>query len=110
MDFKEGDRVRIVSRAVVESDELTQMYYSHMGGLVGTVGNVYSKKEISVNIDLDALQGVTADVHTIATKRMRDTFKKNSSEEQKKSLTKEELAFTPNYVLLVAAADLEKIK
>lgn len=109
MALKEGDRVKIKTRKVTEEDTLSQMYYEHMQGLTGTVANYYSKNEVSINIDFDSLGKIPEDVHSVATKRMRKSFRKNSSEEQRKALTKEEIAFTPHYVLLVAESDLEKI-
>jgi len=40
---------------------------------------------------------------------MRDKFLANVSEEQKKQLSKEELEFGANYVVLVQKSDLEPI-
>jgi hypothetical protein len=106
--WKEGDRVRVVVRKVTEEDRKKNRYFDHMAGLVGSVQNVYSDTEIAVKIDTETLSDVTADVHKTATQRMRDKFVNSISEEQKKSLTKEELEFGAHYVLLVQAADLEK--
>jgi hypothetical protein len=106
--LKEGDRVQVVSRPVTEEDRKTNRYFQHMAGLVGTVGNVYDSGEVGVNVDLSAIGSVTKDVHTIATDRMRTKFSENATEEQRKSLTKEEMEFTPHYVLLVNAKDLVK--
>ncbi|MEA2554173.1 MAG: hypothetical protein QOJ65_2349, partial [Fimbriimonadaceae bacterium] len=83
--------------------------YEHMAGLVGTVENVYGKEEIAVKIDIDSLSDTTQKVHKEATKRMRDKFLANISEEQKKQLTAEELNFEANYVLLLTSNDLEKV-
>jgi hypothetical protein len=80
-----------------------------MAGLVGTVENVYGKEEIAVKIDIDSLSDTTQKVHKEATKRMRDKFLANISEEQKKQLTAEELNFEANYVLLLTSNDLEKV-
>lgn len=107
--WKDGDRVRIVRRAVTEDDRKTNRYYEHMAGLVGTVQNVYSDTEIAVKIDPDCMSKITADVQKEATSRMREKFLANVSEEQKKQLTKEELEFDAHYVQLVQSSDLEKI-
>ncbi len=107
--WKEGQRVRVVAREVTEKDREENRYFAHMGGLTGIVQNVYSEEEIAVKMDLDSLTSVSADVHKTATERMRDQFVGSISEEQKKQLTKEELAFTPHYVLLVRSADLEAV-
>jgi hypothetical protein len=108
--WKEGDRVRVVKRAVTEDDRKKNKYFEHMAGLVGTVQNVYSADEISIKVDPESLGKVTEDVHKQATQRMRDKFLNAISEEQKKQLTKEELDFDAHYVLLVQSNDLEKAK
>ncbi len=107
-NWKKGDRVRVITRDVTEEDRKKNRYFEHMAGLVGTVQSFYSDAEVSVLMDLDALGTVPTAVHKTATQRMRDKFVANISEEQKKSLTKEELEFTPHYMLLVQADDLEK--
>lgn len=107
-NWKEGDRVQIVHRNVTDEDRKKGRYYEHMGGLVGTVQNVYSKEEIAVKIDPESLSDVTRKVHKEATKRMREKFLANISEEQKKQLSSEELNFDANYVLLLQGSDLQK--
>lgn len=107
--WKEGQRVRVAVREVTPKDREEHRYYTHMAGLTGTVQNVYSNDEIAVKIDLDSLTKVPEQVHANATTRMREQFGNNMTEEQRKQLTKEELAFTPHYVLLVRGSDLESI-
>lgn len=106
--WKEGDRVRVITRNVTEEDRKKNRYFSHMAGLVGTVQNVYSEDEIGIEVDPKTLSKVSADVHRIATERMRTKFMDNVSEEQKKSLTKEELEFDTHFVILARGSDLEK--
>ena len=106
--WKEGDAVRVVTRPVTEDDRKTNRYFQHMAGLTGKVTNVYSDNRFAIQVDIDSVGTVVRDVHTVATTRMRDKFAASASEEQKKALTKEEMEFTPNYVLLVEEADLEK--
>jgi hypothetical protein len=106
--WKEGDRVRVMSRQVNEDDRKNGKYFEHMAGLTGTIANIYAKDEIAVKIDIDSLSNVTQKVHKEATKRMREKFIGAISEEQKKQLTAEELNFDANYVLLLQATDLEK--
>ena len=79
-----------------------------MGGLVGTVQNVYSATEIAIKVDTEAMTPVTLGVQKEATVRMREKFLGNISEEQKKQLSKEELEFEAHYVQLVQGTDLEK--
>ncbi|MBX3120154.1 MAG: hypothetical protein KF784_13900 [Fimbriimonadaceae bacterium] len=105
----EGDKVRIVTRAVTEEDRKSNRYYDHMGGLTGTVQNVYGADEVAVMVDLDSLSEVSRNVHTVANERMREKFLGSVSEEQKKLLTDEELNFMAHYMLLVRQADLEKL-
>ncbi len=104
--FKEGDRVRIVEREVTDEDRKTNRYFHHMGGMVGTIANVYGPEEIAVQIDLESLPAIQASVHEEATQRMRQKFLESIGEEQKKLLTREELNFDAHYVLLVRSADL----
>lgn len=107
--WKEGDRVKIVNRPVVDEDRRKGQYYDHMADLTGTVQNVYSKDEIAVKVDPASLSTVTKDVHAESIRRMRDKFLGNVSEEQKKQLTPEELNFTANYVLLLQGSDIVKL-
>jgi hypothetical protein len=108
-NWKEGDRVRIVTRAVTEEDRKKSLYYDHMGGLTGIVQNVYDADEVAVKIDTDALSAITRDVHRSATEKMRQKFLGSVSEEQKKQLSNEEINFDVHYMLLVQGGDLEKI-
>ncbi|HMS53891.1 MAG TPA: hypothetical protein PKA27_00695 [Fimbriimonadaceae bacterium] len=106
--WKEGDRVRIVTREVTEEDRKTNQYYSHMAGLVGTIQNIYANDEIAVRVDVPSLSAVSRDVHKTSIDRMRDKFVGSLSEEQKKSLSSEELNFDAHYMLLCQGKDLEK--
>lgn len=107
--WKEGDRARVISRPVTEEDRKKNRYFEHMAGLVGTIQNVYGDDEIAVRVDPESMTSVTADVHKAANLRMRERFQRDTSEEQKKQLTKEEMDFTANYVVLVQSSDLEKV-
>jgi len=104
--WKEGDRVKIVERPVTDEDRKKTRYYDHMAGLTGTVQNVYGPEEIAVKIDPESLTAVSAEVHKTSIQRMREKFLKDTSEEQKKQLTSEELNFNAHYMLLVCAEDL----
>jgi hypothetical protein len=105
--WKDGDRVRVIRRAVTEEDRRKSRYFEHMAGLTGVVQQAYEEDEIAVRVDPSSMTEVTADVVKTATQRMRDKFVAGVSEEQRKQLTKEELEFDANYVLLVRSADLE---
>lgn len=105
--WNEGDRVRVVERKVTEEDRKKGRYYEHMGGLVGTIQNIFSESEIAVRVDPETMSKVTADVHKTAMQRMYDKNINGLSEEQRKGLTKEELDFKAHYVLLVQSSDIE---
>ena len=107
-NWREGDRVRIIARTVTEEDRKNNTYYEHMAGLVGTVQNVYAESEIAIRIDPESLGKIAREVVEHATARMREKFAGNASEEQKRLLSKEEMAFGVNYIQLVASKDLEK--
>ena len=105
----EGDKVRIVLGDVSEADQEIHSLHSHLDGLEGVVESRYSDDEIAVKIDLETLPKVPGQVHTESTKRMRAKFLEAISEDQKKTLTKEELKFVPHYVVLVRDKDLKKV-
>ena len=99
--------MRVVTRAVTEEDRKKNRYFDHMAGLTGSVQNVYEDNEVAIRVDPGSMSEVASHVHKTATERMRKKFLDNTSEEQKKSLTKEELEFDAHYVLLVQSGDLE---
>jgi ribosomal protein L21E len=105
--WKEGDRVRIVSRPVTKEDREKHRYFGHMAGLVGVVANVYDTAEVSVKVELDSLPKVSSEVHTTATSRIQAKFAESSTEEQRKLLNSEQMKFPVNFVLLVQNQDLE---
>ena len=107
--LQEGDRVKIVTRPVTEQDRKVTKYFPHMAGLTGVIANYYNDREVAVKIDIESLGPIPKRVHSDATARMRAGFVEELSEEAKKMFTKEEFDFVPNYVLLVEAADLEKV-
>lgn len=104
--WKEGDRVQVIRRTVTEEDRKKNRYYDHMADLVGTVQLVYSVDEVAIKVEPSSMSQVTADVVRTATLRMRAKFIDAVSEEQRKQLTKEEMEFEANYVLLVRSEDL----
>lgn len=108
--LKEGERVRVVEREPTTQDRQNSSYFAHMAGLTGTVQNIYENGQVAVKIDPDMLLREVREVHDTAVQRMRDKFANSVSEEQRKLLSKEELEFSANYVLLVQAEDLELIK
>jgi hypothetical protein len=108
-NWKEGDHVRVVSRAVTAEDRTKNRYFEHMANLSGIIQSIYNSEEIAIRVDPEAMPAVTKEVHKVSVARMRANFVAHVSEEQKKLLTPEELNFDAHYVLLVRAADLEKV-
>lgn len=106
--WKPGDRVKVISRKQTEADRETNQYFPHMAHLTGTVAQVFSKDEVAVRVDEDAMPKLLADVHTEAVRRMRAKFIESLGEEQRRKLSKEERQFSANFVLLLRSADLEK--
>ncbi|MCC7101717.1 MAG: hypothetical protein IT206_01415 [Fimbriimonadaceae bacterium] len=110
MALKVGDRVRVISREVTADDRKSNRYFDHMKGMVGVIESIYSKDEIAVKIDPESMVEPAVSVHAEATRRMRERFISQVSEEAKGLLTKEEVEFPANYVLLVRTEDLESAK
>lgn len=107
--WKEGDRVRIVTRPATKEDRISYRYFPHMAGMVGTVAHVFNADEIVMTVDPEALNKVARDVQAVAVDRMRTKFVSKVGEEQQAKLTPEELKFDANYNLLVRSGDLEKV-
>lgn len=106
-NFKEGDRVQIVSREQTNSDIKERSYYPYMGGLKGTVYRLYRDGRAAVQIDLDCLPEVVLSRHIEAQERMKNRWIESLSEEARSRLTPEEREFHLNYVLLVRVEDLQ---
>ncbi len=106
-NWKEGDRVKVVARPVTDEDRRKNRYYEHMSGLVGSIQNIFPEsKELAIRVEPPSMTPITAEVHAMANQRMRERFSRDTSEEQKKQLTKEEMEFTANYVVLVGEKDV----
>jgi hypothetical protein len=106
--FKEGDLVKVKTEGMSGEERAMHGIYDYMLNLRGTVENHYGVNEVAVKIDLDSLPPIARQVHTVASQRMRDKFAESVGEEQRKMLSKDELEFVPNYVILVREADLDK--
>jgi len=106
--WKEGDKVRVVTREVTEDDRKANRYFDHMAGLTGVVEYLYDGAMVAVKVDPPSLPKISAQVHKDSTVRMREKFLGQLSDEQKKTLTSEEQNFPVNFSVLVQASDLEK--
>lgn len=108
-NWKEGDKVRIVTRDVTDEDRRLNRYFAHMAGMTGTIQSLFSEDQIAVRIDPSSAPKITAKQHKESSQRMRDKFLERLSEQDRKLLTKEELEFNTNFMQLVRSADLEKL-
>jgi len=106
--FKDGDRVRVISREQSEEDVKTQMYFPFYGGLVGTVQKAYSKGEVAVEVDQESLTKDIRKRHEDVRDQMKTKWLEGLSEEGRAKLTEREKDFNLRYVIIVAMADLEK--
>lgn len=106
--FKEGDRVRIVSRPVAPEDAKTGLYYAHYAGLPGTVRHVYADGEVAVEVDLEALPTEVRSRHSSIRDQMKTKWLEGLSEEGRSRLTEREKDFRLRYVVLVSTGDLQK--
>ena len=107
--IKEGDKVKIATRAVTPEDRKLGRYYEHMAGLVGTVENAYADNSFAVSIDKSSLTEVSLTVHETAVQRMRQKFADSLGEEARKMLTPEEVNFDAHFMHLVQINDLQLI-
>lgn len=107
-NFKEGDRVRIVTRDQTDEDIKSQLYFAHYGGLTGMVQKVYSKQEVSVEVEQDSLTREVRKRHEDVRDQMKTKWLDGLSEEGRNRLTEREKDFNLRYVVLVAMNDLEK--
>ncbi|MCS6829571.1 MAG: hypothetical protein RMM08_02800 [Armatimonadota bacterium] len=106
-NFKEGERVQIVTRTQTSNDIKERVYYPYMGGLRGAIYRLYSDGRAAVQVDLDSLPETVLTRHTEAQERMKNRWIESLSEEARSRLTPEEREFHLNYVLLVRVEDLQ---
>lgn len=108
--WKQGDRVKVVSRTVTEEDRKNNTYFEHMAGLIGKVEYLYDHGLVSVKVEPASLSKVSTEVHKEASIRMRGRLNEAVSEEGRKMLTSDELNFPVNFNILVSGDDLESAK
>ena len=107
--LKYGDRVRIASREPKEEDAKTGLYYSHFGGLTGSIQKVYSETEVIVDIELDSLKRDQRRRHDDVRDEMKTKWLEDLSEIGRSRLTEREKDFVLRYAVLISPTDLEKI-
>ncbi len=105
--LKQGDNVRIVTRAVTPEDDRSGLYYTHYAGLPGTVSHIYPDGEVAVEIRPEALPVEVRSRHKLVRDQMKTKWLDGLSEEGRSRLTEREKDFRLRYVVLVAAQDIE---
>lgn len=106
--FKEGDRVRIVSRPPTPADTKTGLYYGYYGGLSGTLFKLYGRGEgaqAAIEVDLESLPEDVACRHLEVRDQMRSAL---TGEAKRASAPGAEHEFRLRYVILVAVSDLQR--
>jgi ribosomal protein L21E len=107
--IKEGDRVRIKTRETTPEDVKSGLYYSHFAGLTGTVYKIYSKEEVTVEIETESLTREVRQRHEKIRDQMKSKWLDGLSEEGRSKLTDREKDFLLRYMVLTGLGDLEKI-
>ncbi len=108
--IKAGDAVMIRSREVSGEDTRTGLYYSHFGGLYGTIDRVYDDGSVCVEIELDSLDDEMRKRHLAMQEAERKRWLSNLSGEMRNRLTAEQRQLKMSYKLLVSKNDLESRK
>jgi hypothetical protein len=106
--FKEGDRARIVDRALTPTDAKTGLYYNYYRHLTGTVFKIYGSgpdAQAALDVDLDSLPEDVARRHLDVRDQMRAAL---TGEARRLSAPGAEQEFRLRYVVLVALADLAR--
>ena len=107
--LSEGDPVVVAKRDQSAADVKSGLYYSHYGGLTGTILKIYGE-EASVLVDKDTLPSDMEKRHSENEKAMRQRWLDGLSEEARNKLSASEKAFGLNYAVLVSLTDLTKGK
>jgi len=107
-ELKDGDRVRVKTREQTEEDVKSQMYFTHYGGMTGSIQKVYSNTEVAIDVELENLTKDIRKRHEDVRDQMKTKWLDGLSEEGRGKLTEREKDFNLRYVILVSMNDLEK--
>src|SRR2546421_12922960 len=108
--LKVGDRVRVSARIPTPQDMKSGLFYNHFRGLEGAVQSVFTAGEVAVNVDLDKLPEDVWKRHMQARDQMSRRWLEGLSDDVRRRLRAEDKQLALRYVVLVAAADLEKLR
>lgn len=108
--FKNGDRVRVITRDIKPEDEKNGLYYSYFGGLTGSVDCIYDDGSVCVDIDLDSLSEAARDRHLAMQEAEKKKWLEALSGEARGRLTAEQKQLKLSYKILTSVNDIEPFK
>jgi hypothetical protein len=108
--FKNGDRVRVITRDIKPEDEKNGLYYSYFGGLTGSVDCVYDDGSVCVDVDLDSLSEAARDRHLAMQEAEKTKWLEGLSGEARGRLTAEQKQLKLSYKILTSVNDIEHFK
>ena len=106
--FKNGDRVRILDRLANAGDLKSGLFFNHYRGLTGAVQKAFKSGEVAVEDDSDSLPESIWKRHMDVRDQMRKRWIESLTDEARRKLTPDQKTFDLRYVILVAAADVQK--
>lgn len=105
--FAQGDAVTVVKRDATNADTKSGLYYTHFGGMSGTILKVYGE-EASVLVERTSLPEAIRVRHEENEESERKKYLDRLSESAKGNLSDKEKKFPLHYTVLVSLKDLEK--
>jgi hypothetical protein len=106
--FKNGDRIRILDRPANAGDLKSGLFYNHYRGLTGAVQKAFKSGEMAIEVDPDCLPESIWKRHMDVRDQMRQRWLEGLTDEARRKLTPDQKTFDLRYVVLVAAADVQK--
>ncbi len=104
--LKEGERVQVVNREATEEDVKSGLFYNYFRGLEGTIQKIFNTQEVSVEVDLEALDPAVMKRHIDIQEQTKSKWLDGLSEEARGRLTDQEKDFKLRYSILVKDGDL----
>ncbi len=108
--FKNGDRVRVITREIKPEDEKNGLYYSYFGGLTGSVDCIYDDGSVCVDVDLDSLSEAARERHLKMQEAEKTKWLEGLSGEARGRLTAEQKQLKLSYKILTSVNDIEPFK
>lgn len=108
--FKNGDKVRVITRDIKPEDEKNGLYYSYFGGLTGSVDCIYDDGSVCVDVDLDSLSEAARERHLKMQEAEKTKWLEGLSGEARGRLTAEQKQLKLSYKILTSVNDIEPFK